>query len=132
MLDLSTCAALKAAGMPWEPNEGDWFYVTYTGKQEVVKHIYKDGIMSCDNSFVSWKYCLFCPRLDDLLAGIEGEGYKWDLINYSLEALGPYSLTLWINNGLPNEYFNEYFGDSPAQAAAAAYLWILQTKNKEG
>ena len=120
-LDLSTCAALKAAGMPWEPKKGDMFY----WKNNVI--IYNDFYSRIVAEGSESEFCTWIPRFDDLLAGIKAEGW-----NYALYYDGEMGHGCEIE--LQPERINQkYFSaDSPESAAAAAYLWILQTKNKEG
>ena len=59
--------------------------------------------------------CLWLPRLDQLLAQIEAEGYKWGLL-----CEGEISIS--------GKHFKTFTASSPDQAAAEALIWILESK----
>lgn len=122
MLPFETCEKLKAAGLEWAYEYGfpkDCVY--YKGKLHEV-----DG-PGADNTFrlapwgnyVKQDYIAFAPRLDQLLAEIEGRG---NFVNLS----GPYvRYSKWscrLGGSVADPDFN---GDSPEEAAAQALLWIL-------
>lgn len=126
MLSLELVKRLKELGLEWEPQRGDWYYnhhgyVSGTTTTLDLLNEVTVLIQSISRDYAN-RTVHFAPRLDQLLWEIEKRGYKWDLTNCPLEPLGKYSLTLWIDNGLPNEHF----ADSPEEAAAQALIWILE------
>lgn len=123
-LDLKTCAALKAAGMPWEPKKGDMFY----WKNNVI--IYNDFYSRIVAEGSESEFCTWIPRLDQILALIEAEGYFYELSVDNMDK-PPYCVTIEKGRA-PVTYLTYFTADTPGSACAAAYLWILQTKNKEG
>lgn len=127
MLSLDTANKLKEAGLPWELKEGDFVYYHTYGKEEVALGVISDSDMgerkeeSLDNIYTGeW---IIAPRLDQLLAEIEGRGYIWKLRNRSDNH---YFIELLRHNGKGFVQCYHEETDSPDEAAAAARIWILE------
>ena len=126
MLSLETAQRLKAAGLKWEPQEGDFlYYHTYGEGSEL--GVISDSDMgehreeSLDNIYTGeW---IFAPRLDQLLAEIEKRGWKHEL--YSHPEFGKYHCV--IQKGGIRRLFD---ANSPEEAAAQALIWILAQKEE--
>jgi hypothetical protein len=74
-------------------------------------------------SVASWEKKLFLPRLDQLLAEIEGRGYGWKLEKfhaYNLRRMQIYKI---------NDLLGCFEADSPEEAAAQSLIWILEQKH---
>ena len=123
MLSLELVKRLKELGLGWEPQEGDFlYYHTYGEESEL--GVISDSDMgehreeSLDNIYTGeW---IFAPRLDQLLAEIEGRGYGWKLEKfhaYNLRRMQIYKI---------NDLLGCFEADSPEEAAAKALIWILE------
>ena len=119
MISLETARKLKDAGLQWEPQMGDFMY--------------NNGIIDCldfsDMSFAAGYEDLthqgdvgFIPRLDQLLAEIEKQGWTWML--YAPNNDGKYGID--VGKGLIYHSNQTVMADSPEEAAALALLWILE------
>jgi len=133
MIKLETAQALKDAGLEWEPKWGDYF---------VIPEVFADGISMLmdfgliesykandpkDNWEDALKKYIWLPRLDQLLAEVEGRGFIWELIidrDWNGREYTAKGYCFYIKN--KNMIFREFKADSPEEAAAQALLWILQ------
>jgi hypothetical protein len=70
-------------------------------------------------SVASWEKDLWLPRLDQLLAEIEGQGWKWGLL---------FEGQIDVTSG--NQHKSFYAADSPEEAAAQALLWIYEQRRQ--
>ena len=128
MLSLETAKKLKAAGLQWEPQMGDFFY-----NNGVI-----DCLDNCDMDFAAGYEDLthkgdvgFIPRLGQMLAEIEKRwgDYTFTCTNHdspqykiSLE-----KVTDWDGFHILEGEFN---ADTPGESAAQALLWILEQEAK--
>lgn len=120
MISLETAKALKDAGLAWKPKVGDRYLQEYcSGKEPVI------GIRATDNEgYYQDTIQTQLPRLDQLLAEIEKQGWTWML--YAPNNDDKYGIEI----GAELIYHNNItvMADSPDEAAAQALLWILNEK----
>lgn len=125
MLSLETAKRLKELGLRWEPQEGDFlYYHTYGEESEL--GVINDSDMgenreeSLDNIYTGeW---IFAPRLDQLLAEIEGRGYEWDL--HTFDGYYEIQIVCYFDGHKKKEL--TLMKGSPEEAAAQALVWILE------
>lgn len=121
MLILETAKKLKAAGLKWEPQRGDWYYnhhgyVSGTTTTLDLLNEVTVLIQSISRDYAN-RTVHFAPRLDQLLAEIERRGYTWSL---ELTDEGKYVINIF--KGAQGVCCK--IADSPEEAAAEALLWI--------
>jgi hypothetical protein len=130
MLELKTAVALKNAGLKWEPQLGDYFNTfecLNNGNDapglwdEEIQTAYETPGADIENM---QKGSLWLPRLDQLLAEVEKQGYVWDI---SLNPAQDEKYACWIVN---KDGHNCLWGNIPEEAAAQALLWILEQEAK--
>ena len=137
MISLETAQKLKAAGLKWEPQVGDWFYNHHGFVSPVSLDLVAEEHVPKINEIVADypnRTVEFAPRLDQLLTEIEGSGYVWEsnTIWEKIES-GEYVIkgyAFYIKNCTMN--FKGFETDTPAEAAAQARLWILEGVNQHG
>ena len=121
MLSLETAKKLKDANFPWDWQEGDVFCILNSPQT---------GILNCGNERTvrgfglqaeRWEDVCFTPRLDQLLAWIEGQGYKWDL--HTFDGYYEIQITEWVDWRKTDEQIVKH--GIIEEAAAQAVLWIL-------
>ena len=134
MLSLETAKKLKEAGLEWEPKEGDFiYYPSYCAETEFALGVLGDNDMGkCKEETLDYVYTgewIIAPRLDQLLAEIEGQEYSYT-IRYRLlkhdRLSDGYEFTL-IRPMFAKNFKSE---ESPEEAAAAALIWILEQEAK--
>lgn len=108
MLSLETARKLKDVGLKWEPQKGDQIFNPYYGEPE---------ISTCPPPKAP-NYIIWIPRLGQLLAEIEKQGWKWSIV----PSRNRYRLILTT--------VKQFVADSPDEAAAAALIWILEQEGK--
>jgi hypothetical protein len=120
LLSLETAKALKEAGLKWEPQLGDYYVADYDNglgptKPQVAK-VAEFGEPGPEH--------IWLPRLDQLLAEIEGLGYWWQIEIRD----GAYICKVGLEGFMPggNGDTARLKADSPEEAAAQSLLWILQ------
>ena len=124
MLSLELVKRLKELGLEWEPQRGDWYYnhhgyVSGTTTTLDLLNEVTVLIQSIARDYANRTVC-FVPRLDQLLAEIEGRGYGWKLEKfhaYNLRRMQIYKI---------NDLLGCFEADSPEEAAAKALIWILE------
>lgn len=126
MISLETSRKLKDAGLVWEPKEGD---AVYKSKKEIATLCQSCAMVHFDTfdaylkrwklNFDANKKWYFAPRLDQLLAEIERQGYVWDA---SLNPAQDQKYACWVVN---KDVHYCAWGNFPDEAAAAALLWIM-------
>ena len=127
MISLETAQKLKDAGLKWEPQILDYFrshafctvpiICCFTDETSLTR--VRNGQVGGD--------LLWLPRLDQLLAEIEGQGYWWE-INHRLVdgTVKKYKIT--ISKKHRNGINYGCITDSPTEAAAQALLWIYEQR----
>lgn len=116
MISLELAKKLKEAGLEWEPQRGDWYYFGDDGELHLLRVATPRPVP---------EVVYFAPRLDQLLAEIEGRGYGWKLEKfhaYNLRRMQIYKI---------NDLLGCFEADSPEEAAAEALLWIYERRVKE-
>ena len=128
MISLETARKLKAAGLKWEPQTGDWY--CYEGKMQVIK--YDSEAYAIKSDLPEIDGYISAPRLDQLLSEIEKRSgrYKYELTGSRVYPLSnnpkpKYRITIQTDRVLP------FFADSPEEATAQALLWILEQEQKQ-
>jgi len=147
MISLETAKKLKDVGLKWGPQQGDLFYSNYMGGQEWNKRLlsYADIVIYRDNPKYLKNDWIFAPRLDQLLAEVEGRGH-WCAIMptnavgvdvsyftelYRLGELSGHLEAVWRKEA-DGFLISEFKADSPEEAVAAALLWILESEEAKG
>lgn len=122
MIDLQTAQALKAAGLNCRPQIGDWYFSPFEIINAIDFELYKRIIT--DDFIDEWKKeSTWLPLLDQLLVEIEKHNRIWRIESESQGyAKGRYSISTY-KDGIG---WQDFWGDSPDEAAAQALLWILQ------
>ena len=120
MINLETARKLKDAGLEWEPKVND--FACFKDRRGIVRSVRWDEKLSLWVLVVdfdhhrdsgSYEYFTWLPRLDQLLAEIERQGWDW--------IMDKGSMTLYRDK----EWGSQFFG-VPDDAAANALLWILE------
>ena len=116
MIKLETAVALRDAGLVPDLECGDKLY----GVKGELFLLHPYNIDEDED--------IFAPRIDQLLAEIEGRGWKY-YAGCNSTAEGKYVINIWRKDS--NNYRNpieghKFYADSPEEAAATALLWILR------
>lgn len=129
MLSLELARKLKEAGLPWNVTIYDFCY--YQERLYVVTFAFIDKVIISAGVRVDISKCVFAPRLDQLLAEIEQQGYSWHLYTYTLPIAKTTSYACEVFKfGKPIFTSNgcTFAGSStgPEDATAQALIWILE------
>ena len=117
MISVELARELAEAGMAWKPQPGDWY--KHDGYKKITENMWH-GVPSLDLAYyLDNGNCVFCPRLDQLLAEIDGRGWDWSLF---MDNAG-YHINIRNSRGEEHECI---WGATPEEAAAQALLWILK------
>lgn len=119
-ITLDLAVKLKESGFPWEPKVGDWYY--FMGNES------PSQIIIPYNNVENVRHGTFAPRLDDLLAWIEAQGYGYRQRTTDCPETYPayrhyIALTKWIDGN--SVKVAEFWGKSREDAAAQAVIYIL-------
>jgi hypothetical protein len=114
MISLELARKLKEAGLEWEPQRGDWYYFGDDGELHLLRVATPRPVPEVVYS---------APRLDQLLAEIEKLGYTWLMQKENI--CGKYCFSICPINAYKPRW-NDFWGNSPTDAAAPALLWILE------
>lgn len=112
MITLDTARKLKEAGLVWEPKTGDMYAMylpidkRYSEKTE--------AFCGCCGCYQDYRD-LWLPRLDQILAEIEGRGYQWILWSCGDIAIAPIGHCTCY----------EAHADTPEEATGLGLLHIL-------
>lgn len=122
MISLELAKKLKAAGLKWEPKQGDCYWdVDY----KKVRHTGRPGKLL----WVSWH--IWLPSLSQLLAEIEARDYQWNLCKNTMRFKNGYYDIAIYQGGIPWAYHTPFAVDTPAEAAGQALLWILEQEGSQ-
>jgi hypothetical protein len=121
IISLELAKKLKDAGLTWEPQYGDFYYMRFgdgtlnTGEVEVFKKGFDCTPFPEED--------IFAPRLDQLLAEIEKYGINWELFK-TWE--GSYCCELYVGSKNYNELVYTEAYENMEKTAGQALLWILE------
>ena len=135
MISLDKAKAL-AKVLPWEPQEGDWYYhdqhtihpqvpnrpMVYTNQNN-----YAANRLEWAGQVPDEDLPLFAPRLDQLLSDIEARG--WNADSVTLRDGGYGCDIYWLSATVHTKYMT-FAGVTREDAAAEARLWILREEAK--
>ena len=123
MISLETARKLKDAGLPWEPQIGDWYsYESYLGpgKTENITTIVRPvSGLEWSHGFTDNKPpedAIWLPRLDQLLTEIERRRYKWTMRKYNK------GVSVEIRLELEDRGWGS---ETAEEGTAEAVLWLL-------
>ena len=125
MISLELARKLKEAGLEWEPKFGDHYIIPAVFEEGLHEVMDTKQIMSYHKNPEEWeesiKGFVFAPRLDQLLAKIEKRGYTWLMQKENI--WGKYCFSICPINAYKPRW-NDFWGNTPTDAAAEALLWI--------
>ena len=127
MLSLELARKLKEAGLEWEPKFGDHYIIPAVFEEGLHEVMDTKQIMSYHKNPKEWEESIrgfvFTPRLDQLLAEIERQGWKYTLTSRDMNGANEDYLCWIVKWAIPTEKRGLY-GATPEEAAAAALIWI--------
>jgi hypothetical protein len=125
MITLDLARKLKDAGLEWEPKKFDLYNTEFINGSNGVFSVWHDGqnLESTTGTTFTW-----LPSLSQLLAEIEGRGYRWSLekVNEGYESY----VTKDIDDCNKDAKYD--LADTPEEAAGKALLWVLERGDING
>lgn len=120
MITLDTARKLKDAGLVWRLERGDMFHSEDA-----------DGIYVADGDrMMDLEEDIWLPRLDQILAEIEGRGHVWDVFPVVIDGKVVITYACEVASMATMDSFKAFGADTPEEATGMGLLWILE--NKEG
>ena len=136
MISLELAEKLKNAGLIWKPQKGDNVFlknlINEWKTEQIVSRVFPHTVQMNGWGQLhtrQFKDCLFRPRLDQLLAEIERQGYWYKQGNAIPIPSCPYKYycEIWQTNKSGEELcYHEFAENSPEEAVGQALLWILE------
>ena len=118
MLSFEMAKKLKDAGLKWDPKLRDPFYYREDDDWErdvLNKQDMQEATHQIYEYIADW---VFAPRLDQLLAYMEEQGYKVESTQDACYIFHPEKSPRW----------REFLAENRINAAAEALLWILNER----
>lgn len=140
MISRELAEALKKAGLPWEPKQGDWFVAWEPPSREHNGHYIDELEIVLEPDWYIVKYMaqdIWLPSLSGLLAEIEARGYRWwmsktmpmtDLATIGVSLYSAEELKRNTDKDTQCKHFES--GSTPEEAAGEALLWVLEREGK--
>lgn len=125
MLSIELSRKLKDAGIVWEPAFGDLFYwqdYDHWEKDVLAEQDTKEATSGIAECTADW---IFAPRLDQLLAKIEAQGW-FVVLSYAFGAEGNVTHRVDVYKYKPSYKTARLENKESEEAAAQALLWIYE------